>query len=337
MRSKNLWFCKWRIDGKERRKYFRTETEAKKFEAGRIQASMGEGKLTLGELTVLYFKNKPEFSQVTKGTIVWLLAGRESERGSVTGPAAFLRDKYAESLTRMDLEQMRENLRARGNSNQTINKAQAYIKAILAWGVDQDLIQIHPWRDYKPLKTIRPIITPSIETLRAIYPYLPDWLQWAVKTTFFLALRPGHAELFSLRWDAFLWRRGMVVVRQGKSGKLKYAVPHPAYFAEARKRYEQDSRAGIVYVCHRNGLRVISYRGAWESACRRAGVSMRMYDIRHIAATEMLARGADLAAVAAQLGHSNVATTGGTYAHVTAGSQAKAAKLMPAIGETKDD
>ena len=64
---------------------------------------------------------------------------------------------------------------------------------------------------------------------------------------------------------------------------------------------------------------------------------MRPYDIRHIAATEMLARGADLAAVAAQLGHSNVATTGGTYAHVTAGSQARAAALMPSIGAGNAD
>ena len=58
---------------------------------------------------------------------------------------------------------------------------------------------------------------------------------------------------------------------------------------------------------------------------------MRPYAIRHIAATEMLARGADLAAVAAQLGHSNVATTGGTYAHVSPGSQARAAALMPSL------
>ena len=41
----------------------------------------------------------------------------------------------------------------------------------------------------------------------------------------------------------------------------------------------------------------------------------------------MLARGADLAAVAAQLGHSNVATTGGTYSHVTAGSVTRSLHL----------
>ena len=60
---------------------------------------------------------------------------------------------------------------------------------------------------------------------------------------------------------------------------------------------------------------------------------MRPYDIRHIAATEMLSRGADLAAVAAQLGHSNVATTGCTYAHVTPQGQLLAASVMPALEE----
>lgn len=52
-----------------------------------------------------------------------------------------------------------------------------------------------------------------------------------------------------------------------------------------------------------------------------------------MAATEMLARGANLAAVAARIGHSNVATTGGTYSHVTAGSQAAAAALMPGLDD----
>lgn len=90
--------------------------------------------------------------------------------------------------------------------------------------------------------------------------------------------------------------------------------------------------AGIPWVCHRGkGQRVLNFRTAWRLACRRAGVCLRPYDIRHIAATEVLARGADLAAVAAQLGHSNVATTGSTYAHVTAGSQARAAGLIPGL------
>ncbi len=58
----------------------------------------------------------------------------------------------------------------------------------------------------------------SVDDLRRLYPELPEYLQWAVKTAFFLALRPGQVELFSLTWDAFNWRRGVVIIRQGKSG-----------------------------------------------------------------------------------------------------------------------
>lgn len=129
----------------------------------------------------------------------------------------------------------------------------------------------------------------------------------------------------------------MVIIRQGKSGRLKTVVAHSEYLLEARGRYEEDVKAGIPLVCHRgDGRRVLSYRKAWNQACRRAGVILRPYDIRHIAATEMLAAGADLAAVAAQLGHCNVSTTGATYAHVTAGGQARAAALMPGVEDKKD-
>lgn len=333
--KRKLYFCKWREDGKEKRRYFRTEQEACAFEAERIHAETAqETRLTLGELTMFYFRSHPDFNKETKRKIVYFFAGHEQGGKHIPGVGEFLRDKYAESLTRQDLEMMREGFRNQGTGNNTINKFQAYIRAILAWGVDQDLIRINPWRDYKRLKTAKPIIRARVEDLQKLYPFLPDYLQWAVKTAFFLALRPGQVELFSLTWDAFNWRRGLVIIRQGKSGRLKTVVPHPAYMTEARRRYETDTAAGNPLVCHRgNGQKVLSFRTAWLNACKRAGVSMRPYDIRHIAATEMLARGADLAAVAAQLGHSNVATTGGTYAHVRPDSQARAAALMPGLGD----
>ena len=43
----------------------------------------------------------------------------------------------------------------------------------------------------------------------------------------------------------------------------------------------------------------------------------------------MLARGADLAAVAAQLGHSNSHTTAVTYVHVLPEAQFRASSLLP--------
>jgi Site-specific recombinase XerD len=72
--------------------------------------------------------------------------------------------------------------------------------------------------------------------------------------------------------------------------------------------------------------------GQLECLRKRAGIPhIPMYNIRHVSASAMLANGADLASVAAQLGHSNVNTTGTTYAHVTEGGQQRAVALMPGI------
>jgi len=77
-----------------------------------------------------------------------------------------------------------------------------------------------------------------------------------------------------------------------------------------------------------------SYREAWAAAISRAGVvHFPMYHIRHIAVSEALAMGADIAAVSAQAGHSSVATTSSFYAHVISDAQQRAAALMPKIDE----
>ena len=57
----------------------------------------------------------------------------------------------------------------------------------------------------------------------------------------------------------------------------------------------------------------------WQAAKRRAGITrrLRLYDLRHAAATKMLARGADLKTVARILGHKSPVTTMTVYQHVS--------------------
>lgn len=328
-RADGRWVVKFRdADGKWKQKSFRDEQTANSFDAEQIGNGQEgeESRLTTGELVLAYLRSRPDLHRSTRRSLLWLLADG--------GPAAFLRDKYADMLNRQDLERMRENLRARDVTNNTQNHYQAYIQSVLAWGVDQEFISRHPW-PFRKLKIVRPMIAATLDDLMRIYQELPDYMQWAVKTAFFLALRFGEVELFSLQWASFDWQRRQVMVRQGKSGKIKTVLlRNEAYFQEAYQRFQDDMRHGITIVCHRNGMRVLSYKTAWNAACRRAGVRMRPYDIRHVAATTMLANGADLAAVAAQLGHSSVATTGAIYAHVTPYGQAHAAEIMPAIDIT---
>lgn len=338
-KSDSLWIAAWYESSKKKTRAFKEEQTARAFDAERLAALQDDAtRLTLGEVTATFFRSRQEFHAVTKDTILWLITGRENTEGKHNeGPAEFMCDKYADTLTRQDLEGMRESCRFRGASNNTINKYQAYIHAILSWGVEQELVQRNPWRDFKRLPVKRHPILTSLNDIQKVYLAAPEWLQWAIKTAYALTIRPGQSELFGLHWASFDWGRGTVQVQQGKSKRLKAVYPPHSYLAEARQRYEDDTRSGIVFVCHRNGKHVTSYRTAWEMAVSRAGISsFPMYHIRHVAVSEALAHGADLAAVAAQAGHSSIATTTTFYAHVIAGAQQKAAALLPSLDISPD-
>lgn len=333
---RSKWCVQWADGGKKQRRYFATEMEARSFEDERLTPTMDQ-MLTLGELVALYFRSNPDKHQTYRKGMVYFLAGHEECGKHVEGAGEFLRDKFAERLSRRDLERMRENVRANGSGNNTINKYQAYIRAILAWGVDQQLISINPWRDYKRLPIKKALVATNIIQIRMVYDQAEDWLKWAIKTMYALSLRPGQVELFGLTWTAFDWRRKVVRVIQGKTGRVKTVYPPAVYLEEAYARCQDDMKAGIPLVCHRAGKRVLSYKEAWKKAVKDAGLPhFPMYHIRHAAATEMLANGADLAAVAAQMGHSTITTTANTYAHVTPSGQKQAAALMSSIDDKND-
>lgn len=338
-KPRKKWAVQWTEDGKKKRRYCSTESEAYAYiDECRQKETTTDKRLMLGELMIYFFRAHPDYHPRTKEAIFFAICGREDRGGEhIEGPAEFLREKYAEALTRRDLERLREELRKRKCSNNTINKHQAYIRAILAWGADQELISFNPWRDFKRLPVKRKEVATSLNEMRLIYEKAPDWLKWAMFTMYALTLRAGRVELFGLMWTAFDWRRGLVRVRQAKSGMIKTVYPPVEYMKIAATRYQQDMAAGIPWVCHRAGRKVICYRTAWDKAVADAGIPhVPMTHIRHVSVSEMLSQTGDLTAVAAQAGHSTPSTTGTFYAHAQPAGQKRAAALLPPIVKTDD-
>jgi len=71
---------------------------------------------------------------------------------------------------------------------------------------------------------------------------------------------------------------------------------------------------------------------AFKAILSIAGLpDMRFHDLRHTAATHMLANGIDLLTVSRRLGHIRASTTLDTYAHMVPGTQEKAAAVMDEI------
>jgi integrase len=147
------------------------------------------------------------------------------------------------------------------------------------------------------------------------------WLASLLRLSLICALRPG--EVRTLTWSRVnLARRELTVV--GKNG--------------AREIYLTDSAIGVlnviprvqgcdfVFVGRRFGQPLVGIHKQLLAVQRRAGVKpFRPYDLRHSAATGALASGADVRAVQALLGHSDLRTTQ-IYLHASSSRKRGAAE-----------
>lgn len=71
---------------------------------------------------------------------------------------------------------------------------------------------------------------------------------------------------------------------------------------------------------------------AFKRLCDELGIDgVRLHDLRHFTATQMLASGVPVKTVAGRLGHANAATTLNVYAHALESSDAEAAHLIGGI------
>ena len=334
---RSAWLVKYKDkSGQWRQKQFRTEEEAREFDAQATYDREKAEPLTVAEAVITYLSNH-SLSEKTISIYQWIISGRDGKNGThVTGPAEHLATRYVETLTRADLESVRQFMQSREVRPITINAYTGSLEAVFNWCASEDLISANPWKRYRNLPNgqIRHR-EGSLEDLMLIYNQCPPWLQWAVQTAMALCLRPGIKELFSLEWSAFDWARETATVYMPKVGASKTVAVPSSYLFLARERYQKDAAAGKSIVC-RNGrdkqvLTSDGYKDPWRKACKKAGVSMPMYAIRHIAASTMLANGADLAAVASQLGHRNIATTGMFYTHALDSGKRNAARALPCL------
>jgi site-specific recombinase XerD len=83
----------------------------------------------------------------------------------------------------------------------------------------------------------------------------------------------------------------------------------------------------------RSAVGTTTIRKAFKDACQRAGITYptRMYGLRHLFATTLLNKGANLAAVSKMMGHSTVKLTAETYYRNMSGEKERAGRLLPGL------
>ena len=339
-RGDGRWVHKWkdltRPTGKQWvQETYKTEEEAKASENDRKEEEREGSRLTVYEAVGLYLKDRPLCAKCAQ-QYRWLVGGARPEQIHAkrrVGYAECIADRYVDSLDRRDLNTVRDCCREGGCSNRTINLWTERLEAVFNYCVEEELLPRNPWAHIRPLQAERGSHAGTLEQFQEVYPHLPVWLQWACRTALALFLRPGIVELFRVKWDAFNWAVGSVKIWMGKTGRFKTVYPVQEYLAEAWERFCLDGQDKSLYVCRSaRGLPVHHYAHPWLDAFKKAGLKpFPMYALRHIAASTMLERGADIAAVAANLGHANPQLTLKAYAHALPQAQKAASEALGAV------
>lgn len=284
---------------------------------------LSESDVYIQELLDLYLKD-------------YVLSGKSPEQAKNTRLTMenkiipMLPSKRVDLLTYSDMLNMLEHYPKL--SQTTKNRYFAYLLAVFNWGIDHDYTTVNPLHKWKMSKEAPRQFVIDEKELANLIKHSPAHLKLTIELTFYLGLRPGKSELFKLKWDDvdFENKRISVFATKTKQNRL---VPIPDVLLPILKKAKR--KAESEYVIEYKGKQVLRVSTALKNAKEKAGItkSFRLYDLRHMYATKMMNKGADLAAVSVNLGHSDVSLTANTYYQPMEKEKTRAANLLPRLDE----
>jgi integrase len=127
------------------------------------------------------------------------------------------------------------------------------------------------------------------------YERLRDELPHELKALFVCDYNTGirKSELLAIQWSQVDFKAGLITLSKGETkGKDARTCPildgdmHDLLWAAYQERQKNWPKSPWVF--NRSGKQIKSFRGAWKSACQRAGVSdLHLHDMRRTAVRNM--------------------------------------------------
>jgi len=274
---------------------------------------------------------------------------------------AFTNTQLKEFDIRM-VEKWRLKLLASGKTPNTVNRIYTNFRASLSKAEEWGLIEEHPLRKMKPIKTaqksiVRYLSTDEEKRLRIAldkreerkrsernsannwrkqrgYSVLPDSDEFMdhLKPMILLSMNTGmrRGEVFKLTWQNvnFDTRQLTVTGQTTKSGKTRYIPLNKEALDILEKwRLQRNSNSKLVF-SNKDGTQFTTLKKGWAGILKAADVQdFRWHDLRHHFASRLVMAGVNLNTVRELLGHSSYAMTL-RYAHLSDGHKAEAVELL---------
>jgi integrase/recombinase XerD len=242
----------------------------------------------------------------------------------------FMREKGTDDITRADVVSFQARLTAEGSSAPSVARSLSAVRGFHKFLVTDGhaggdpTVNLETPKGWKRLpKTLSVLDVEAL--LQQPDPSTPIGMRDKAMLELLYATGLRASELVGLRLPEVNLERGYLVV-MGKGSKER-AVPLGEAAASAVQEYLERGRAPLLNGADSDHLfisemrRRITRQMFWERIkfyTRKAGLgkSVSPHTLRHSFATHLLDNGADLRAVQAMLGHSDISTTQ-IYTHVS--------------------
>jgi integrase len=128
-----------------------------------------------------------------------------------------------------------------------------------------------------------------------------------------------RGEVLAMRWadvEDGVWSKPASSTKQREHHQVPLSAPALQLLADIRKRRRRQSASKFVFPGIGGSGHRVELKRDWLQLTKAAGIAgLRLHDLRHSYASQLVSGGASLALVGALLGHSNPITTS-RYAHL---------------------
>jgi len=334
------WYFKIQIRGK---RYNRavpeatSKTKAEQAEAvfkgellqGRYNLAENKGELLFEKLAEIYL----DYSKTTK-------LSYKSDVSTLKKLQAFFNGKRLNEISPILIESYRSmrkkqkkgsGEKAKTLKNSTINREVEVLRKMLNIAIDNN------WLDNNPCssKRIRPLredrnrerfLNPEeeatlIEKCVGEFSYMRPIIITALNT----AMRKG--EILNLTWKNVNLDRNFITVTKTKSGQDRY-IPISPILRKELLQLNKNVISDYVFTNPETKNPYHDLKRSFPSICKKAEIEgIVFHDLRHTAATRMVACGVDLVTVKDILGHSDIKTTM-RYSHPVPENKLEAIKKL---------
>jgi len=322
--SKGRWYFRFQIKGKQYNRAVPEATSKRDAEKAEIRF---KSDLLQGKYNLVEGKGEMSFSKLIDVYIEYSKTNNLSWKGCVSRAEklrGYFGKKKIGEISPIDIERYRTEqkrtpkINGAQRSNTTINREIEILRKMFNIAIDNNWLDNNPCSSRK-VKKLREenkqerFLLPEeeerlIEACSGEHIYMKPVVICALNT----GMRKG--EILGMKWNCIDFKNGFITLLQTKSGKARKIPISSALMPELQELYEnRNSDFVFSNPITQNGY--YDLKRAFPSICKKAGiVRLRFHDLRHTAATRMVAAGIDLIVVKDILGHADISTTM-RYAH----------------------